>query len=189
MSFSWPYLARPAFWMACSIASSTSSRSMFFSRATASATSSSSGRAMAVSMAVLVQCRRSASRAGGWRRWRRSARRSAPGGRDACRRMAARPPGRHRGAGAPRSSSAPSTMPAKRLRPSIGMIGFGAGEMAGEAIPVLRPGQRAVDAGGTDFQVPGAGHRVFHVEQGADGMADRLAVLDGDQASRRRGRP
>ena len=50
MSFSCPYLARPAFWMACSMASSTSSRSMFFSRATASATSSSSGRAMAVSM-------------------------------------------------------------------------------------------------------------------------------------------
>jgi hypothetical protein len=28
MSCSWPYLARPAFWMACSIASSTSSRSI-----------------------------------------------------------------------------------------------------------------------------------------------------------------
>ena len=54
MSFSWPYLARPAFWMACSIASSTSSRSMFFSRATASATSSSSGRAMAVSMELIL---------------------------------------------------------------------------------------------------------------------------------------
>jgi hypothetical protein len=53
MSFSCPYLARPAFWMACSIASSTSSRSIIFSRATASATCSSSGRAMATSRAMV----------------------------------------------------------------------------------------------------------------------------------------
>src|SRR4051794_10573389 len=52
MSFSCPYLARPAFWMACSMASSTSSRSIIFSRATASATCSSSGRAMATSTAM-----------------------------------------------------------------------------------------------------------------------------------------
>ena len=45
MSYSWPYFERPAFWIACSIASSTSSRSMPLSRATVSATCSSSGRA------------------------------------------------------------------------------------------------------------------------------------------------
>jgi hypothetical protein len=45
MSYSWPYFERPAFWIACSIASSTSSRSMPLSRATVSATCSNSGRA------------------------------------------------------------------------------------------------------------------------------------------------
>src|SRR5579883_3047502 len=44
MSCSWPYFERPAFWMAISMASSTSSRSMPFSRATTSATWSSSMR-------------------------------------------------------------------------------------------------------------------------------------------------
>src|SRR5882762_4349972 len=48
MSYSWPYFERPAFWTACSIASSTSSRSMPLSRATVSATCKSSGRAKVV---------------------------------------------------------------------------------------------------------------------------------------------
>ncbi len=42
MSYSWPYFERPAFWIACSIACSTSSRSMPLSRATVSATCRSS---------------------------------------------------------------------------------------------------------------------------------------------------
>jgi len=39
-------------------------------------------------------------------------------------------------------------------------------EVAGEPVPVLRPGQRATDAGRADLQVPGAGDRVFDVEHG-----------------------
>src|SRR3954471_21924732 len=53
MSCSSPYLARPAFWMACSIASSTSSRSMLFSRATMSATCSISRRGISAVVAML----------------------------------------------------------------------------------------------------------------------------------------
>src|SRR5713226_540814 len=53
MSCSRPYLARPAFWMACSIASSTSSRSMPFSRATMSATCSISRRGISAVVAML----------------------------------------------------------------------------------------------------------------------------------------
>ena len=53
MSFSWPYLARPAFCIACSIASSTSSRSIPFSRETASATNNNSGRKTEVSIFLL----------------------------------------------------------------------------------------------------------------------------------------
>src|SRR5260370_1103491 len=53
MSCSSPYLARPAFWMACSIASSTSSRSMPFSRATMSATCSISRRGISAVVAML----------------------------------------------------------------------------------------------------------------------------------------
>src|SRR5258707_4054630 len=52
MSCSSPYLARPAFWMACSIASSTSSRSMPFSRATMSATCSISRRGISAVVAM-----------------------------------------------------------------------------------------------------------------------------------------
>ena len=54
MSFSSPYFAFPAFPMACSMASSTSSRSIIFSRATASATSRSSGRATETSSAMAI---------------------------------------------------------------------------------------------------------------------------------------
>src|SRR5882672_5342312 len=58
MSCSRPYLARPAFWMACSIASSTSSRSMPFSRATMSATCSISRRGISavVAMSMFLSC-------------------------------------------------------------------------------------------------------------------------------------
>src|SRR5438105_27483 len=58
MSCSSPYLARPAFWMACSIASSTSSRSMPFSRATMSATCSISRRGISavVAMFLFLSC-------------------------------------------------------------------------------------------------------------------------------------
>src|SRR5258708_25220068 len=53
MSCSRRYLARPAFWMACSIASSTSSRSMPFSGATMSATCSISRRGISAVVAML----------------------------------------------------------------------------------------------------------------------------------------
>src|SRR5439155_2608215 len=53
MSYSWPYFERPAFWTACSIASSTSSRSMPLSRATVSATCNSSGRAKVVVLSMV----------------------------------------------------------------------------------------------------------------------------------------
>src|SRR4029453_13605224 len=52
MSCSSPYLARPAFWMACSIASSPSSRSILFSRATMSATCSISRRGISAVVAM-----------------------------------------------------------------------------------------------------------------------------------------
>ena len=55
--------------------------------------------------------------------------------------------------------------------------------MAGEAVPVLGAGQRAVDAGGADLQRPGAGDRVLHVQHGAERVTDRLAVGDGDLAA------
>ena len=61
--------------------------------------------------------------------------------------------------------------------------GLGAGEMAGEAVPVLGAGQRAVDAGGADLQRPGAGDRVLHVQHRAERVADRLAIGDGDLAA------
>ena len=61
--------------------------------------------------------------------------------------------------------------------------GLGAGEVAGEAVPVLGAGQRPVDAGGADLQRPGAGDRILHVQHGAEGVADRLAVGDGDLAA------
>src|SRR5262245_55146930 len=55
MSCSCPYLERPAFWIACSIASSTSSRSMPFSRATASATCRSSRRGTTMLASMLLR--------------------------------------------------------------------------------------------------------------------------------------
>ena len=59
-------------------------------------------------------------------------------------------------------------MPENRLRPSIGSDDFDPREVAGEAVPVLRPGQRPVDAGGADLQRPGARDRVLDVDHGAE---------------------
>ena len=81
-------------------------------------------------------------------RWRRSVRRSAPAWRGGCRRAAGRPRCRRRGAVRAAVSSAPSTMPEKRLRPSIGH-GESRRARGGRRSGSSRcaPGQRAVDAG------------------------------------------
>src|SRR5438046_5320356 len=61
ISCSWPYLERPAFWIACSIASSTSSRSIPFSRATASATCNNSRRGTTILASIFPLLPRAAS--------------------------------------------------------------------------------------------------------------------------------
>ncbi len=184
MSFSWPYLARPAFWMACSIASSTSSRSIDFSRATASATRSSSGRVTAVSISV-----RPLSWSRWWLRGRGDQRvgqhelgAANVGERQGHFRAVVEPHPRVGLVGAQHDAGEPLAAVDRRdrLRP---------GEVAGEAVPVLDPGQRPVDPGRADLQVPGPGDRVLHVQQGAERVADRLAILDARSGRRRRGRP
>ena len=60
---------------------------------------------------------------------------------------------------------------------------LGAGGVPGEAVPVLHPGQRAVDTGGADFQAPGAGNRVFYVHHGIEVMAEVLAVVDRERGA------
>ncbi len=181
MSFSWPYLARPAFWMACSIASSTSSRSMFFSRATASATSSSSGRAIAVSMATSVSGVRlgvqlaSGLAGGGFDQGvgQDKLRAANVGVANGDFRTVVEPKPRGLLVG-------PQNHAGEALAAVLREEGFNPRQMAGEAVPVLDAGQRAVDAGGTDLQRPGAGNRIVDVDRGADVMADLLAILDRD---------
>src|SRR5580692_7307661 len=190
MSFSWPYLARPAFCMACSIASSTSSRSMFFSRATA------------VSMCVLSIGPRWLAPAGwpGLVGQDQFARVGSPG----LVRLRARGGGSNQrirqhqlGAadmGERQSDLGPVIQPQpcgvgvgaehntrEALAPVDRHFGLGAGQVAGEAVPVLYPRQRAVDAGRADFQRPVAGQRVLDVDHRAHGVGDRLAVRNGDQ--------
>ena len=58
-----------------------------------------------------------------------------------------------------------------------------AGGVTGEAVPVLDPGERTVDAGGADLELPGALDQVFHVEHRAHRAADRLAIFDADQGA------
>ncbi len=58
--------------------------------------------------------------------------------------------------------------------------GFDLGEVSGKAIPVLDPGQRAIDPGGTNFQGPGAGDRILDIDSRAYVMADLLAIVDAD---------
>ena len=58
-----------------------------------------------------------------------------------------------------------------------------AGEVAGEAVPVLGPGQRPVDARRADFQRPGGGQRVLDVEHGAEGDAEGLAIGDAERGA------
>ncbi len=68
----------------------------------------------------------------------------------------------------------------KALAAILGKEGFNAGEVPGEAIPVLDPGQRTIDSGRTNFQGPGAGDRILDIDGRAYVMADLLAVLDSD---------
>src|ERR1700733_4379596 len=177
MSFSCPYLARPAFWMACSMASNTSSRSMFFSRATASATRSNSGRAMAVSILASVLVGPSWGGGGG----DQCISQYQFGTADRVERQhnfvaVVEPEPRARLVGAQRDAREAPAAFDRRYR-------LGPREVSGEAVPVLGAGQGSIDAGGTDFQGPGAGGRILDVQHCAEGVADRLAVSDSDLAA------
>ena len=68
----------------------------------------------------------------------------------------------------------------KALAAILGKKGFDTGEVPGEAIPILDPGQRPVNSGGTNFQSPGAGDRILDIDGRAYVMADLLAVVDAD---------
>ena len=68
----------------------------------------------------------------------------------------------------------------KALAAILGKKGFNASKVPREAVPVLDPGQRAVDAGGTNFQGPGAGDRILDIDGRAYVMANLLAVCDAD---------
>ena len=133
------------------MASRTSSRSIIFSRATASATSSKLGAG-------------NGGIHGGWSldwgfclwRSRRSARRSAPGApcgypASGSATLAAVIEAHARGRPRPRTEH-----DARKnvLRPLTGMASSALGQMAGKAVPVLGPGQRPVDARRADLQVP-----------------------------------
>ena len=72
----------------------------------------------------------------------------------------------------------PSRRPRKRLRPSTGCAQLDLGLEPGEAVVILRPHQRPVDAGRADLEHVGAGDRIGDIEQRRDGVADRGAVLD-----------
>ena len=52
--------------------------------------------------------------------------------------------------------------------------------MAREPVPILDPGERPVDAGRADLELPGTRHRIVDVEHGTDRGGDRLAILDPD---------
>ena len=67
------------------------------------------------------------------------------------------------------------------LAPIHRHIGLGPYRVAGKAVPVLDPGQRPVDPSRADLQVPGAGNGIVHVQHGGNRMADRFAILHGDQ--------
>jgi hypothetical protein len=62
-------------------------------------------------------------------------------------------------------------------------MNFGARGMPGEAVPILHPGQRAVDPGAADLQSPAGLDDVGHVQRGADHVVDPFAVLDGNQGA------
>ena len=62
------------------------------------------------------------------------------------------------------------------LAARYGGADFGAGEVAGEAVPVLRPCQRAVNAGRADFHRPGPRHRIFHVQHGAELVVQQFTI-------------
>ncbi len=150
MSFSWPYLARPAFWIACSMASRTSSRSIDLLARDGVGDQQQFGpgdrgvhavflpqfvlgglAVAAISASVSTSLR--AAHIGERQRdlaavvelhpaWRRRRRRAR------CRRSA---------------SGRPAARPSRH------------GRVAGETVPVLHPRQRAVDAGRADLQRPG----------------------------------
>src|SRR4051812_46432534 len=152
MSFSCPYLARPAFWMACSMASRTSSRSMDFSRATASATRRSSGRAMAVSILASVSFRGSVCCGGSSGGGDPGVGQHQLGAADRIERQQNLVAVIQPQTGAPFVGSQYNTGEAltaldqsQRLRPR---------QVTGEAVPVLGAHQRTIDPGGTDLQRP-----------------------------------
>ena len=69
--------------------------------------------------------------------------------------------------------------PAKPLAPADRLRQLDPGLEAAEPVVILRPNQRAVDAGRADFERVGAGDRVGDIEQGRDGAADQRAIIDG----------
>src|SRR6516162_287828 len=132
--------------MACSMASRTSSRSMFFSRATASATRSSSGRAIAVSIMASVLVGSRWGRGGGDQRigqYQFCTSDAVEGKRDFAAVVEAEAGGGVVGAQCD-AGEAPAALDRRD--------GLGTGDVAGVAVPVLGARQRAVDAGGADFQ-------------------------------------
>ncbi len=75
-------------------------------------------------------------------------------------------------------SAVPSRRPRKRLRPSTGCAQLDLGLETAEAVVILGPHQRPVDAGRADFERVGAGDRVGDIEQRRNRVADRGAILD-----------
>ena len=72
-------------------------------------------------------------------------------------------------------------IPVKRLRPSsVGTANLHLRGMAGKPVPVAGARQRPIYSGGAYLQRPGARDNIFNIQDSADLMADRLAVLDGD---------
>ena len=57
---------------------------------------------------------------------------------------------------------------------------FHSGHMAGKAVPILGPRQRAINAGGGYFKHPFAADRVRNIQHSARGVADRFAIFHGE---------
>ena len=167
----------PACWIACSMASITVSRSIPFSRATASATwiIVPACRAAAASMpqiplpAIASPCfvrRRLASSS--------SVRASLALTMSSNVKSATPLPSSIR---QPASASTQERGRAT-LRPSTGGSTVDDRLETGKTIEILQPDQRPVDAGGADFQIIGAADRVLDIEQRRNRAADSGAILD-----------
>ena len=74
-------------------------------------------------------------------------------------------------------SAQPSSRPRKRRRPPDRLRGLQFCLAAGEALEIRLAHQRAVAPGRTDFEAPGPGDGVGHIEHGGHRAADRRAVI------------